>query len=87
MQKVGDDYFIYSYEISEIGIIHNDEGVETKELVGTTEKSGFKGESNHYLVNWTKDQSGNWIITNQEKPAEFSFTKEWYDGNERPPVC
>ena len=69
-QKVGDDYYIYTYEIAEIsvngiGITHGQDGE-------------WMGHTDEYLVKWEKDtETGVWVITNKERPAEFSFTKEW----------
>ena len=85
MQKVGNDYFIYTYEISEIKIINAD---ESQESVGATENTSYDGESTNYYVTWRKGENGKWTITNTEKEkTEATAVKAWLnaDGTNTPP--
>ena len=85
MQKVGNDYFIYTYEISEIKIINAD---ESQESVGATENTSYDGESTNYYVTWRKGEDGKWTITNTEKEkTEATAVKAWLnaDGTDTPP--
>ena len=63
-QKVGEDYVIYTYKISELKVKPNG---KAEESVGSTTSEGYQGETTNYLVNWANDGSA-WTITNREKP-------------------
>lgn len=85
MQKVGNDYYIYTYEVSEIKIINAD---NTEETVGDTANTSFDGESANYYVTWGKGKDGKWTITNTEKEkVDVTADKKWLnaDGSETPP--
>ncbi|MBR6732078.1 MAG: Cna B-type domain-containing protein [Bacteroidales bacterium] len=85
MQKVGNDYYIYTYEVSEIKIINAD---NTEETVGNTANTSYDGESTNYYVTWGKGEDGKWTITNTEKEKiDVTADKKWLnaDGSETPP--
>ena len=64
-QKVGDDYVVMTYEISELKI---KPAGEDEEPVGSTTAQGYLGETTNYLVNWVQN-GDSWTITNSEKPG------------------
>ena len=78
LQKVGDDYVIFTYEISELKI-KLDGG--TDQPVGETQVDGYQGETTDYLVQLSEN-NGMWTITNREKPTvEVEVEKKWVDSN------
>lgn len=64
-QKLGDEYVVMTYEISELKIKRH--GMD-EEVVGPTAVSGYQGESTNYLVNWTQN-GDSWTVTNTAKPG------------------
>ena len=65
LQKVGNEYVIYTYEISELKIKPKN---KDEEIVETTEVDGYQGETVNYLVQWSNDDTA-WSIKNWEKPG------------------
>ena len=64
-QKVGEDYVVVTYEITELKI---KPAGEDEEPVGSTTAQGYLGETTNYLVNWAQN-GDSWTITNREKPG------------------
>lgn len=78
-QKIGNDYYIMTYEISELKIIPY--GM-SEEPVGESTVAGYQGESENYLINWTQN-GDSWTITNREKPGlDVIIRKTDDDGTE-----
>ena len=64
-QKVGDEFVLLTYEISELKI--KPAGMD-EEPVGSTSFEGYQGETTNYLVNWVQN-GDSWTISNREKPG------------------
>ena len=65
-QKVGNEFVIFTYEISELKI--KPDGEEDEQTVAPTTIEGYQGETTDYLVQWSNDGT-DWSITNREKPG------------------
>ena len=81
-------YYIYTYEVSEIKIIHSEGDEATEESVGSTQNTEYNGETTNYYVKWAKGTDGKWKITNTEKEkTEATAVKAWLnaDGTDTPP--
>lgn len=76
-QKVGDEFMLLTYEISELKIIPY--GMD-EEPVGTSSFDNYQGETTNYLVNWEPD-GDSWTVTNREKPGiDITIRKTDVDG-------
>ena len=71
LQKVGNDYYIYTYEVAELTV----NGGSVSAYTGTD--PDWMGQTDAYLTKWEQDEDGNWIITNRERSKSISFTKLW----------